>query len=145
MHKARNSYKKESISLSSTFTIRNRCTKCSGYPEIYFFVRDKMLFKDHKYLNSQFNWSKKYIKRMCSDYYMMLDPKYFTDLRNFSHKPSYKCFSPKLHHSSGKSHASNILEFLMCKCGSTAWKFSEKFNKNSPEIYNRRSLVVYSV
>jgi hypothetical protein len=131
------------INLSTPFLVKNRCKECGSHPSIYYYIRNRNLWLDPRRVLKDFDILKKYYKRMCSDHYMMLSPKYFTDLGSFSHQVGYKGFLPKLHRSRGRSIISNIAEFLMCECGATSWAYADKAVINCPEIANRKARSKY--
>ena len=132
------------VNFSSTFMAKSRCKKCGSHPAVYYYTRNKYLWLDpHNAINSHLSVLKKYTKRMCSDHYMMISPKYFTNLISFSQSTSYKGYLPKLHNSRGRNFSSNIAEFLMCECGDTSWAFSDKAVRGCPEVFNRKSRFKY--
>jgi len=127
------------VNLSTPFIVKSRCKKCKSNPSIYYYIRNKHLSIDPRSGLKIFESIKKYYKRMCADHYMMISPKYFTDLGSFSHSVNYKGFLPKLHRARGVNIGSNITEFLMCECGATSWAFTDKAAMARPEIVNRKA------
>lgn len=131
------------VNLSTPFLIKNKCKECGSNPVTYFYVRNKTLWIDPNRIIQSFDLLKKYYKRMCSDYYMKVSPKYFNDLSHFSYYTLYKSYLPKLHHTRGRDLSPNVSEFLMCECGATSWIFSNLSAKKCPEVVNRKSRYSY--
>jgi hypothetical protein len=132
------------VNFSSTFMAKSRCKKCGSHPATYYYTRNKYLWLDpNNALKANTVGLRKYLKRMCADHYLMIAPKYFTNLINFSHSTYYKGYLPKLHTSRGRNFRSSITEFLMCECGDTSWAFADKAVRGCPEIFNRKSRFKY--
>lgn len=126
------------INLSDPFVIRARCKFCGDPPSMYYFVRNPTLwYNPHKVTDMDRNWNK-YWTRMCSDYYLTEEPKYFTKINYFSWRKETKSYNPKLHRTKNANPLSSE-EFLTCECGRTVWAFTDKANRSRKEITNRKS------
>ena len=135
------------INLSETFMVRSRCKLCGDFPSIYYYVKNPLLWSDPHKVKEIFSFIKKYVHRMCSDFYLMENPSNFYYVGYFGFKVSFKGYNPKLHHTrtpwSYYKQETEITEFLTCECGRTAWAFSDKTVKFRPEIIFKRARYKY--
>src|SRR5579885_3673696 len=126
------------VNLSSSFMVRTKCAICGQEPTVYYYNNKPHLWKDHRSPGRLFDSWKKWLKRLCMDWYMDSEPRYFHDNSNFSHTVDYKGFNPKLHHARGIDVDSNIIEYITCWSGCTVWAFSGKANSKRREITQRK-------
>jgi hypothetical protein len=142
-------YKSETIkvSLSETFMVRSRCKHCGELPSVYFYFKNPILFEDVNEVKHVFNFIRKYINRMCEDFYLMENPSNFIHMSFFGFKLNFKGFNPKLHKTRtpwfNYKQELEITEFLGCECGKTSWAFSDKTTRRRPEIVLRKSRYKY--
>lgn len=127
------------INLSTPFLTRSRCKSCAGFPTIFFYIKNPTLWYSPRRRTDLFVKLTKHIKRMCNNYHIFFDPKYYSGVSNFGHTPNYKGYKPNLHRTRGTSPVQNIVEFLMCNCGATSWAFTDKAAQNHPEITCRKA------
>lgn len=127
------------VNLSTPFLVRSRCKFCAGLPTHYYYIRNATMWYNPRKPIDHFKQMTKYVKRMCSDHYLMEEPKYFVEMASFSHPVSYKGYRPRLHRTRGSSATQDVVEFLMCDCGRSSWAFSDKAVKYRPEIVARKA------
>jgi len=125
------------VNLSNSFTVRTRCVVCGKEPTIYYQNEKPYLFRDPRHPIKLFDLFKKWMKRMNQDWYMDMEPRYFTNLQSFSHPVDYKGFNPKGHNSNANPK-NNLTEFISCWSGCTIWAFNDKSNKDRKEISQRK-------
>jgi hypothetical protein len=134
------------VNLSETFMTRSRCKECSRFPSIYYYVKNPILWYDPAKTKETFAFIKKYVNRMCSDFYLVEEPKSFTTTNYFSFSTGFKAYRPKLHKSRNPWDYNPIVEvteFLTCECGGTTWAFADKTVKHRPEIVLRKARYRY--
>ena len=142
-------YKKEivKINLSETFMVRSKCKYCAEQPSIYYYVKNPLLWQDPSRIKEIFAFIKKYVHRMCSDFYLMEDPSSFYHISFFGFKTSFSGYNPKLHKTRTPwafyKQETEITEFLTCECGRTSWAFTDKTAKYRPEIVLRKARYRY--
>jgi len=125
------------VNLSHIFLIISCCSHCGGKPVFYCRWRALNHPKDPNNFIKSFAWVEKHIIRMCLDDYLDTDPIDFNSISHFSYSPTYKAYSPILHHVKGKSEFPGLKECIRCECGRTYWRFNN--DKNMLEIINRKS------
>ena len=131
------------VNISSSFMMRVRCKQCGKGPAYYYYVRKPDVWRTP---SSQMTVSKimrEWINRMCGDWYLHSNPKYFHNLKEFSFVVEDRQFRPTLHRTRGLSIRDNVIELVGCNCGASVWAFSDKANKNRPEITNRKGRYKY--
>lgn len=135
------------VNLSETFMVRSRCNSCGELPTIYYYFKNPILFEDIHDTRYLFDFLKKYIHRMCLDFYLMESPSHFTYMSIFGFTPTSKGYNPKLHRTRTPwikhKQELEITEFLSCKCGKTSWAFSDKTVKLRPEIILKKARYKY--
>lgn len=141
MNKLKRHYKKEinKVSLSSSFMARCRCSRCSGVPNIYYYIHNTTPYPDPKTLQNVFAIISKRARRMGSDHYLTDSPKEYTSLSEFSQGTGFKRYDPKIHYTRGLNLGFYVTEYLMCDCGHTMLAFTQKSAKGRPEITMRKS------
>lgn len=127
------------INYSTPFTLRARCKFCGSGPTHYYYTRSDTLWFNPNRIKEHFDLMKKYCKRMCSNYYLIDDPKYFNSLIGFSFFVSFNKYRPKLHSGRGTHPVFDLVEHLRCECTRTDWAFYDKSTITRPEIFNRKS------
>lgn len=142
-------YKSEivGVNLSETFMVRSRCKSCGELPSMYYYFKNPIFFEDVHEIRYMFDFLKKYINRMCADFYLIESPTDFVHMSNFCFRLQTKGYNPKIHktHSFLHNYKSicEITEFLTCECGKTSWAFSDKTAKFRPEIILKKSRYKY--
>lgn len=131
------------VNISASFIARARCKYCGTPPSLYLYSRNPYLYADigQKQFTSAF--AKKWIKRICGDWYLQEEPSSFTEVNSF--QTIYRdYFTPTLQRTRGNpSDRDNLMEMICCECGKTAWHFKNKSIKNKPEIINRKGKYNY--
>ncbi len=141
------SYKIETIrvNISSSFMARARCKECGQGPSYYYNDRKYKLFHDiGKFLEASKLW-KSWVKKFNYDWYLEMQPKYFSTLEDFRFRLEDRRYSPLLHRTRGSdvSRDENVIEMVSCDCGGTIWAFNNKSTKKRPEITNRKGRYGY--
>lgn len=133
------------INISSTFLTRARCKDCGKGPDFYYASMQPFKWKEIKHFLIYSKFSKRWVKRMVSNWYQEFSPRYFHDLGDFSFALEAKGFNPALHKSRGIDvlDRDNVVEYVGCECGATVWAFNEKSTKRRPEITNRKGRYKY--
>jgi hypothetical protein len=140
-----NSYSpKYKINTSSSFLSRARCKKCAGNPAHYFFIKNALLCRSPRQYIAMFDWVKKYVSRLCEDYYLMTSPSMYNSISKFSYPLNYKGYKCKLHKNLKTLPNNLYTDFLSCSCGATVWAFSQISAAKRPEIFNRKSRILIS-
>jgi hypothetical protein len=143
-----NNYKPEivKVNLSETFMVRSRCKECGKFPSIYYYVKNPPLSIGPTKMKETFSFIKKYVSRMCSDFYLMDSPKSFHTINYFGFQTHFKSYRPKLMKTrSPWNYQPNpeMVEFLTCECGGTTWAFAAKTNRFRAEIIFRKARYKY--
>ena len=125
------------INFSSPTLMKSRCKKCGKHPNLYYCIRQSDNIFNPRDKIKQSEWLFSFFKRMSSNWHLSSSPKWFTKLDTFSHIPSYKSFTPRLHKTKSSVNA-NYIEYLSCGCYGSIWAFSDMGNQ-LPEHRNRRS------
>ena len=134
------------INISSTFLQRARCKECGKGPNFYYASMPPFKWKDIKHFVIYSKFSKRWVKRMVSDWYRDFSPRYFHNLGDFSFALEAKSYNPALHNSHIRHEQlarDNVIEYVGCDCGATVWAFNDKSIKNRPEITNRKGRYKY--
>jgi hypothetical protein len=134
-------FKPRRINLSSTFPVRAKCPKCKD-DCYYYWYHVPSYFDDPSSSFSIFNWFKKYINKMNSDWYLDTEPRQNHNLSHFNFVWSEKSFKPRLLHTRGISNNTRM-EFITCQCGDYVWAYTQQSIKNRPEIINRKARTSY--
>jgi hypothetical protein len=129
------------INYSSTFLAKTRCRYCKSAPMYYYYIR-KATYFDPKQLQYQFNFSKKFLKRMCVET-ARINVMKITTIRHQKFSLPYKSYPISTHKTKGFIAKNNVDEYLTCNCGFSCWMFAEKINMNRPESVNRKSRYNY--
>jgi len=139
------------VNISSTFLPRCRCKHCGGGPEFYYATGNRPTFKDAHIQIQLSGYYRKYIKRMCRDFYLWEEPSSFRDTHDFKFRLD-KQYSPILHRTVGAAQSipfesymkrQNVTDVLCCICGDTTWVYNVKSSKGKPEIINRKGRYNY--
>lgn len=114
------------ISASESFLVRTVCKKCKGHPLYYFYSRNPILWYDPRRVIAAFEYVKKYNKRLALDDFSfgLDDFRYASKMNLFNHQVNYKGYRPKLHRTRGQNPILDVVEYLTCECGQTAWAYS---------------------
>lgn len=142
-------YKSETIkvNVSETFMVRSRCKSCGELPSSYYYYKNPILFEDVSDVKELFGFIRKYISRLCDDFYLADSPTNFVHMSFFGFKLNFKGYNPKLHRTRTPfiqhKQELEITEFLTCKCGKTSWAFSDKTVRQRPEIILRKGRYRY--
>lgn len=135
------------VNLSETFMVRSRCKLCGKLPSMYYYFKNPILFDDVNEVKYLFGFIRKYISRMCDDFYLIESPSSFIHMSFFGFKLNFKGYNPKLHKTRTPwiryKQDLEITEFLTCECGKTSWAFSDKTVKLRPEIILKRARYKY--
>jgi hypothetical protein len=133
------------INISSTFLPRARCKSCGKGPDFYYASMRPFKWKDVKYFRMYSHLSKKWIKRMVSNWYQEFQPRYFNKLGDFSFALEVKDYNPVLSKVRGADmpERDNVIEYVGCECGATVWAFNDKSSRTRPEIMNRKGRYKY--
>lgn len=127
------------IKLSSTFVKRAVCKHCGKGPCRVFFVRNTTFYKNPKYVQEQFEFIRKNVKRMCTDFYLEGDPSFFENTSDFKFPLQFKGYNPKAHRTRGATNKNNVTECASCECGRTTWQFNYKSSQDRKEISMRQA------
>lgn len=132
------------INISESFMPRARCKECGKGPEFYYATYKPFIWKDIKYFFVYTDVAKKWFSGNNS-WFKGYAPKYFTKASDFSRKLPGKSYSPLTFRTKGSdiSDRFNIVEYVSCKCGSTAWGFNNNSVQKRPEITNRKGRYKY--
>ena len=142
-------YKSEivKVNLSETFMVRSRCNSCGELPSMYYYFKNPLLFDDPNEVKLLFTFIRKYISRMCDDFYLIESPSSFHHMSFFGFRAAFKGYNPKLHRTRtpwfNYKQELEITEFLTCECGKTSWAFSDKTVKSRPEIVLKKARYKY--
>jgi hypothetical protein len=135
------------VNLSETFMVRSRCKSCGELPSMYYYFKNPVLFDDVNEVRHIFGFIKKYISRMCDDFYLIENPSSFKHMSYFGFRLNFKGYNPKLHKTRTPwvqyKQELEITEFLTCECGKTSWAFSDKTIKLRPEIIFKKARYKY--
>lgn len=136
------------VKLSTTFLSRTKCRYCNDFSPFIYRVRNSLLDYDVKLYIQKFEYIKANVKRMCDDYYLFLNPKFFKDVSFFNHAVSYKGYNPRLHRLKNVKKDDYCTEYLSCVCGFTNWAFNYKscenqlsFNRKSKNYHKRKFIL----
>jgi hypothetical protein len=132
------------VSLSTPFLVRSRCKGCGGHPNIYYWIRNPSISLDPRkgiseHLEAVIRYMSRYSTRVISDFYLEEKPSSFTKINLFNYNFGPKSFNPRAHKNRGTNMTFEVVEYLTCECGKSAWAFTDKIIKNKPEIFNRKS------
>src|ERR1700690_2200714 len=103
-------FKPRKVNLSSTFPARAKCPKCKD-DCYYYWYHMPSYFSDPSSSFLIFNWFKKYINKMNSDWYLDTEPRQNHNISHFNFVWSDKSFKPRLFHTKGVSN-NNKMEFI---------------------------------
>jgi hypothetical protein len=131
------------VSLSSTFTIKNVCAECGEFPHSHYSAYLPNYWMDPRSSQMIFDWYKKFIKRMNSDWYKSHKPRHFFNMRNFNFSWMEKSYTPALHQHADIDQMMNVVDYLICPCGKSVWAFAQTSSQNRPEIRNRKARYSY--
>jgi hypothetical protein len=135
------------VNLSETFMVRSRCTSCGELPSMYYYFKNPILFDDVNEIRYLFTFIRKYVNRMCNDFYLIDRPGDFIRMGFFGFRLNFKGYNPKLHRTrtpwARYKQDLEITEFLTCECGKTSWAFSDKTVKLRPEIILKKARYKY--
>jgi hypothetical protein len=133
------------INISSSFMKRALCKECATGPSYYYHVSKPTPWLDGSLQMRTSQWSRDWIKRMASDWFLSSQPKHFRDIKEFSFILDSKGYLPSAHNKKGIDvpYKDNVIEMLSCDCGATVWAFNEKSVKKRPEITNRKGRYKY--
>ena len=131
------------VNFSSSFLARARCSACGQGPAHYYFSRNPISWYDPINIKKMFEFIKLNFNRLSNEDYRIDDFIFSARTSFFNHSVNYKGYKPRLHRTKGVDPSSDVVEFLICNCGKTAWAFAERSIKNRPEIINRKSRYHY--
>jgi len=133
------------INISSTFLQRARCSECGKGPTFYYASMQPFKWKEIKHFLIYSKFSKRWVKRMVTNWYQDFSPRYFRKLGDFSFALEGKSYNPVLHNAHGANvkDRDNVIEYVGCDCGSTVWAFNDKSTKKRPEVINRKGRYKY--
>lgn len=126
------------VNLSSSFMARTRCKFCGRGPEIYYYIRNKGRYLDPKEINRFIEWFRKHKYRICSDSYLYGNPSDFRQMSVFNYTIPNKSYDPTLHRVIGINEFFDYMDYIICPCGKSRWKFYYSAAKNRLDIIKRK-------